>query len=301
MRVNVHELGAFVRICADLRADRLVLRPLNYSPGVNLDWERAGYRFEYQKELLPFDELVRVSGRAAELCRQHGVELADQMDFGGSMGEQFEQLFDEGRRSVQTGSHPGGAVSVSTVDAASVVAAPATTRSAGAPAAALTPATEPLPSLGSEHRPACTEPWKSLYILRRGVFPCCYGGSPVAPMDRYREAWNSPVVQAIRGELAQGRFHDYCLRSPACPIVRKSQQAQSLPSVQSLRLRARSLLTRLDRLTRGLAGRAYRGTKWLTRRAARAGTDPGYLVFHAKRLLGSRPADEPRRDQTTRL
>ena len=98
MRVNVHELEAFVRICADLEVDRLVLRPLNYSPSVSLDWDRAGYRFEYQKELLPFEELVRVSGRAAEICRRLGVHLADQMDFGGSMGAQFDRWFEEGRR-----------------------------------------------------------------------------------------------------------------------------------------------------------------------------------------------------------
>ena len=40
MRVNVRELEAFVRICADLRVDRLVLRPLNDSPGVTLKWEK---------------------------------------------------------------------------------------------------------------------------------------------------------------------------------------------------------------------------------------------------------------------
>ena len=45
MRCNVHELDDFVRLCADLRVDRLVLRPLNYSPSIGLDWNRAGYRF----------------------------------------------------------------------------------------------------------------------------------------------------------------------------------------------------------------------------------------------------------------
>jgi pyruvate-formate lyase-activating enzyme len=248
MRVNVHELEAFVKICSDLRVDRMVLRPLNYSPGVALSWDRAGYRFEYQNELLPFDELVRASGRAAGLCQRDGVTLADQMDFGGSMGEQFERWFQEGRASVAT-SRPV---------AAPGAMAPAAVEAEPAPPATVVPAPEPLPSLGSEHKPVCTEPWKSLYILRRGVFPCCYGGAPVAPMDGYREAWNSPVVQAIRGELAQGRFHDYCLRSPACPIVRKAQQAQELPAAQAATLRAREIRTEVDRLTGGSAGRVYR-------------------------------------------
>jgi pyruvate-formate lyase-activating enzyme len=250
MRVNVHELETFVRLCADLRVDRLVLRPLNASPGADLDWERAGHHFEYQKELLPFDELVRVSGRAAALCRRFGVELADQMDFGGAMGEQFEQWFEEGRRAVES-------------EAGSRPAAHAAPRVAAEPAAQVPREAEPLPSLGTERKPACTEPWKSLYILRRGVLPCCYGGVPVAPMDQYREAWNGPLVQAVRAELAQGRFHDYCLRSPACPIVRKSVEARSLPARQMTEVRARQWLARVDRLTGGAAGRVYRGGKRL--------------------------------------
>lgn len=224
MRVNVGELEQFVRIAADLRVDRLVLRPLNYSDGIALDWERGGYRFEYQRELLPFEELVRVSGRAAELCRRYGVELADQMDFGGDLGERFAELFQEGRQSVMV--EPGGEAtreatppggdesSTQTPDASAVVAGPA-----GAPVSppsvtqsveshdalagpsfdgqlaladghsapievrpVAMPAEAARPSLGAERKPACTEPWRSLYILRRGVLPCCYGGAPIADM-----------------------------------------------------------------------------------------------------------------------
>ncbi len=39
MRVNVHELESFIRICADLRVDRMILRPLNNSPSVSLDFD----------------------------------------------------------------------------------------------------------------------------------------------------------------------------------------------------------------------------------------------------------------------
>ncbi len=96
MRCNVRELDDFVKLCADLQVDRMVLRPLNVSPASVLDWKRNGYRFSYQKELLPFNELVRVSGRAARLARDLGVELSDQMDFGGAMRDLFTEEFDSG-------------------------------------------------------------------------------------------------------------------------------------------------------------------------------------------------------------
>jgi MoaA/NifB/PqqE/SkfB family radical SAM enzyme len=267
MRANVHELETFVRLCADLDADRLVLRPLNDSPSVDLKWDRSGYRFAYQHELLPFDELVRVSGRAAELCRRLGVELADQMDFGGAFGEQFEKWFEEGRRAVS--------------------AAPArkeepVSRPLAPEPVAVEPVAAPPPSLGQEHKPACTEPWKSLYILRRGVFPCCYGGAPIAPMDQYREAWNGELVQAIRAELSAGRFHEYCLRSTACPIVRKSAQSHAMPGGQRARFYVRRWWAHLDRVTHGGAGKVYR----VIRRGARAASDPKYVAHHIQRLRG---------------
>jgi MoaA/NifB/PqqE/SkfB family radical SAM enzyme len=295
MRVNGHELEAFIRLCADLRVDRMVLRPLNHSPSVNLDWERAGYRFAYQEELLPFDELVRVSGRAAELCRVHGVELADQMDFGGAMGEQFERLFEEGRRAVRSGADAAarGAAPLA-AETTLPDAPPSGPRPAGPASTAPGAEVEPLPSLGHEHEPACTEPWKSLYILRRGVFPCCYGGAPVAPMDQYRDAWNSPLVQDIRAELGAGRFHDYCLRSPACPIVRKAVQARSLPARQRSRMFLREWWARLDRRAGGVPGRVRRAVSWLATGAARAATDPRYVARHIRRVRGgSVPVPRP--------
>ena len=58
------------------------MRPLNFSDSIDLRWERNGYVFDYENELLPFDELVAASARAAALCREYGVALSDQMDFG---------------------------------------------------------------------------------------------------------------------------------------------------------------------------------------------------------------------------
>ena len=222
MRCNVHELDAFVQLCADLRVDRMVLRPLNYSPSSALATDRAGYHYDYQQELLPFDELVKVSARAARLAQKLGVNLSDQMDFGGAMRDLFEEAY-------QAPAEPEAEALQrrrSTVPSPPCNRAVADRRHAGCRASrGVTGA-----ALARRRAAArCSEPWKSLYILRRGVMPCCYGGEPLAPMESYRETWNSPEVQAIRSSLLQGQFHDYCLRSPACPIVRKSNEAGILP------------------------------------------------------------------------
>jgi MoaA/NifB/PqqE/SkfB family radical SAM enzyme len=210
MKVNLRELPAFIELAARLQVDRVILRPLNYAPQAVLNWERAGYRFEYANELLPFDELVRASGRAFELCRRAGVRLIDQMDFGGSMDGQFHDRFEEGRRSAVPAAEPAPSDS----PRAEVGAAPASS----APSA-------PLPSLGDESIPLCTEPWQSMYILRRGVIPCGYGKEPIAKMGGFRGAWNSPLLQDIRRDLAAGTLHPYCLESTSCPIVRKAMVA----------------------------------------------------------------------------
>ncbi len=240
MKANAHEVDDFVRLCAELEADRLVLRPLNDSPGVTLTWDRAGYRFDYQRELLPFEDLVHISGRVAELCRQLGIDLSDQMEFGGSLSAQFAEIFEAGRREA-------AALFVPKVPAAEA-----------APAAAPSPPSTPRPPLGDETLPACTEPWTSLYILRRGTMPCCYGGHPIAPMAGFGEAWNGTLVREIRRELVRGRFHRYCFDSPDCPIVRKSAQARDLPLSEDLRRRFWVLIDRGNRCGWGWPGWAYR-------------------------------------------
>ena len=230
-----------------------------------------------------------MSGRAAQLCQDYGVELADQMDFGGAMGEQFERLFEEGRQSVRP---PSAAPSVPSSDELAVPAAAPVSEENDAPAHRSSkndaPPSEPLPSLGAEHRPPCTEPWKSLYVLRRGVFPCCYGGSPVAPMDQYREAWNGPEIREIRAELVKGRFPDYCLRSPSCPIVQKSAEAGALPTRQMWLRRARNVRARLDKVGHGRLADVLWAGQWLGGRVTKAVTDPRYVALHVRRLLGLR-------------
>jgi hypothetical protein len=103
-------------------------------------------------------------------------------------------------------------------------------------------------------------------------------------MKDYRQAWNSPTMQAIRAELLQGRFHDYCLRSPACPIVRKSEEAATMPLRQRLLMRARHVWWRFNRDTNNLPNHyVYFPIRWILTRLYRAVTDPGYWAQHARR------------------
>jgi MoaA/NifB/PqqE/SkfB family radical SAM enzyme len=257
MRCNAHELEAFLELAAGLGVDRAVLRPLNYSPSSSLSADRGGYRFEYQDELLPFKELIRLSALAARTARTLELPLSDQMDFGGSMREMFGESY-ESEESTSTDPEPVAARDLSDrsdrcdpidlLDHSDPID-PSDHSDPVDPSDRTDPSAPT--SLGGAAQPACLEPWKSLYILRRGVMPCCYGGAPIAPMEEYRQAWNSPLMQGIRQELLDGRFHDYCLRSSACPIVRKAQHARALPLRQRALMAARDLLSRADRRSGG--------------------------------------------------
>lgn len=271
MRANVHEAADFVGLCADLRVDRLVLRPLNASEGTDLRWDRAGYNYDYQKELLPFDELVRVSGRVAELCGRLGVELSDQMDFGGELGPSFAAAFEAGRAEAAEALvgappreklDPGDSPALLAPPPASPEPVPEALEPAPSSAAAA-PA-----SAKARKLPICTEPWTSLYVLRRGTLPCCYGGAAVAPMQDFKGAWNSPLLQDLRRELRAGRFHSYCFDSPDCPLVRKSEEHRDLSLSQAALLRGRRAFTRMKRAGFGLPGRVYRTAKHFARNAA---------------------------------
>ncbi len=253
MRVNAGELEGFVRLCADLGVDRMVLRPLNYSERIDLDWERGGHRFVYGEQLLPFDELIEISGRARGLAERHGVTLADQMDFGESMRAMFAERFEAGYRAGLAGAgEPAASESAAPEPAVAEVAGSGA--SEPAPEAVGDAAAAAPPSLGTERLPLCTEPWKSLYILRRGIYPCCYGGQPIAGMDHHAAAWNAPAMQEIRTELAAGRFPRYCLESTACPIVRK-QAAGSAQPQPAAPPRLRRAWRRLNRALGGVPGR----------------------------------------------
>jgi sulfatase maturation enzyme AslB (radical SAM superfamily) len=259
MRANVHEVDAFVELCARLRVDRLMLRPLNPSPGVTLKWDRAGYHYDYQQEILPFQDLVRISGRVAGLCARAGVPLSDQLEFGGALSGQFAALWEQGRREADS-------VPLSVTMAPPEVPAPSEPAWVPPPPdAAAEPEPPPL------KKPICTEPWTGLYILRRGTMPCCYGGEAIAPMADFKQAWNGPLMQEIRRDLAAGRFHKYCFDSPDCPIVRKNEQAHDLGAAQQAELIARRGLDRWKRAGYGAPGRLYRWGKERWRRLAGRG------------------------------
>jgi hypothetical protein len=278
MMANAGELPDFVHLCADLAVDALVLRPLNPETTAAVRWTRAGYTFHYRRELPGFDELIRLSGEADELCRSVGVPLANQLDFGGSTGPQFRALFEQGRRRARdrATSRPAlGGTAASRPEPAVLPrrqpAEPSPPREVlapiGAPSAAggsppLDPQGGDGPAdLGLGRWPACTEPWRTLYILRRGVLPCCYGGHPIAAADGYHAAWNGPIVQAIRRSLAAGRFHEYCLRSPLCPIVAKGRKSGALPRREALMLAAHHAWQTLNRLTLNVPRLLFRPIK----------------------------------------
>jgi MoaA/NifB/PqqE/SkfB family radical SAM enzyme len=255
MKANLHEVDSFVRLVAELGADRLVLRPLNRSEGTDLEWDRGGYRFVYSEEMLPFEELVRVSGRVAELCRHHGVDLSDQMDFGGAFGPQFQTAYEEGRRQARATLR----LETPVPSAPEAPPGPAVPAGQAQPSLQATPSVAaPRPSLGAERLPACREPWSTLYVLRRGTLPCCYGSKAIAPMSGFREAWNSPLIRDIRRELSQGRFHQYCFDSPACPIVQKASESHALDSGDRLRFSLTRLRERWARAGYGWPGALYR-------------------------------------------
>ena len=77
--------------------------------------------------------------------------------------------------------------------------------------------------------PLCREPWQSLYILRRGILPCCYGGAVLGEMEDYAAVWNGPEMQELRRYLSRGELAPYCLENPGCPIVQRAL-AQSGPA-----------------------------------------------------------------------
>ncbi len=78
--------------------------------------------------------------------------------------------------------------------------------------------------------PLCREPWETIYVLRRGIMPCCFSKYPLFTWGELRDktlaqfvkdAWNSPIIQEIRVALAHHRLHERCAETKSCPIVKK--------------------------------------------------------------------------------
>ncbi len=83
---------------------------------------------------------------------------------------------------------------------------------------------------GKPDQPLCAEPWKTLYVLARGIMPCSFATEPLArwkdqgarTLDRFLEdTFNSPAYQELRSELAAGRLATYCRNTPSCPVLKR--------------------------------------------------------------------------------
>lgn len=126
--------------------------------------------------------------------------------------------------------------------------------------------------LGYPNEPLCREPWESYYILRRGVMPCCYGATPIAPMSEWKSAWNATALQEIRRHLVNGQLSPYCLSSLGCPVVQRYLEEQRRSTLGALRPSGRPPLLRgLNRLLGGVPARVYRSlaASRASRRASR--------------------------------
>jgi hypothetical protein len=96
-------------------------------------------------------------------------------------------------------------------------------------------ADQKMPS-GTSSTPLCSEPWKTIYALNRGIMPCCFGRKSFAHWHErgertipqfLRDVFNGPAYQELRRELAAGRLSSYCRESPNCPIVRRAAQSDA--------------------------------------------------------------------------
>ncbi len=82
MKVNKGDLEAYFRLCQKVEAEALVLRPLNYLENPQIEIDRAGYHFNYEKELLPLDELKDIIRKCDEFSVKYRIPIANQFAFG---------------------------------------------------------------------------------------------------------------------------------------------------------------------------------------------------------------------------
>lgn len=82
MRVNRKDLEDYFQLCQKIEADSLVLRPLNYLENPQIEADRGGYHFDYEKELLSSQELEEIFSKCDEYSKKYGVSVANQFTFG---------------------------------------------------------------------------------------------------------------------------------------------------------------------------------------------------------------------------
>lgn len=81
MKVNLHELEGFVKLCADLKVDKMILRSLVYEHQY-LKTKRNGHEFVYKNEILSYDTLQNVYEKAKKFAKKYRINLKSQLDFG---------------------------------------------------------------------------------------------------------------------------------------------------------------------------------------------------------------------------
>ena len=89
MRANRDDIEDYFRLCRLVEADRLVLRPLLALEHSGLTVERAGYRFDYDAELLGQDEIEEVFAACERHAASYRVDVISQFDFGRDDGARF--------------------------------------------------------------------------------------------------------------------------------------------------------------------------------------------------------------------
>jgi MoaA/NifB/PqqE/SkfB family radical SAM enzyme len=85
--------------------------------------------------------------------------------------------------------------------------------------------------------PLCSEPWRNIHILDRGIVACLF--SRVTPVAKWaergergleefvRDVWNGESYRHMRAELREGRLPELCRGSWTCPIVWRARHGSS--------------------------------------------------------------------------
>ncbi|TKJ29998.1 hypothetical protein CEE39_08630 [bacterium (candidate division B38) B3_B38] len=233
MKVNKGDLEAFFRLCRDIEADYLILRPLNYIEKPEMEHNRGGYHFNYEEELLSREELKEIFDKCSELSKKYGVKVCNQFDFG--------NITEPAQKSKHNSNSCMPSSSIENIEDKN------------------SPNESEIESdLGTSKFPICREPWQSYYILRRGIFPCCHGYKPLAQMDDWDTAWNSPVLQNIRKQLREGTLSSYCRKSLACPIVQRYHSPEEIQRPPQIKIKGYAFLRAVNRLCFRLSVKIYR-------------------------------------------
>lgn len=91
MKVNKDELEDYFRLCAEIEADALILRPLFYLDNPKIEEDRGGYHFDYKNELLSRQELKEISRKCEEFSKKYKILLANQFSFGLDQKKEFKK------------------------------------------------------------------------------------------------------------------------------------------------------------------------------------------------------------------